>query len=136
MDWGTYRARLFNDAKEVKFSLATSWIPGENRKGMMRYRMTAIPDEASATPASNGDPTEQLMKRVQTCIIELNLFDADDFLLRKTVVSFGLAVDDQGRVIGLHANSSVQMEGQAYREFVGIPSGGGSWSVSWGCGTP
>lgn len=139
--WGPYSARLFSDSKKVKFLLATSWIPGENRKGMMRYRMGASPDDTKAgdDPISLGgtpEATERLMRRVQRCVIELNLFDANEFLLRKTAVPFGLGVDDQGRVIALHADSSIQMEAQEYREFVGIPSGGGSWNVSWDCRTP
>jgi len=129
LDCGAYSSRLFSDSKKVKFLLATSWIPGENRKGMMRYRMGASPDDTKV--GDDPEATERLLRRVQHCVIELNLFDANDFLLRKTVVPFGLGVDDQGRVIALHANSSVQMEAQEYREFVG-----GSWNVSWACATP
>jgi len=136
MDWGTYSSRLFKDSRKVRFSLATSWIPGENHKGMMRYKMGARPDDPTASDDLTFEATELLMRRTENCIITLNLFDSDNFLLRQAVVPFGLGVDDQGRVIALHANSSIQMDAQEYRKFAGTPPDGGSWNVSWACGTP
>jgi hypothetical protein len=141
VDWGTSSSRLFSDSKQVKFLLTTSWIPGENHKGAMRYKMAAWPDDAKVgddpTPLDEThETTERLMGRVHNCIIELNLFDENVFLLRKTVVPFGFGVNDQGRVISLQANSAIQMDAHEYREFIGSPSGGGSWNISWDCGTP
>lgn len=137
VDWGVYSARLFSDAGKVKFTLVTSWIPGENHKGMMRYKMNAAPDDSDA-PAANSnaehESAESLMKRVHACTIILNVYDPNEFVLRNTVVPFALGVDEQAKVHSLNANSSLQMDAQEYRAFVGTATNGGSWNVSWDCG--
>lgn len=137
VDWGVYSRRLFSDAGKVKFTLVTSWIPGENHKGMMRYKMTAVPDDSdtpAADPNTEHEARQKLMTRVSACAVTLNLYDPNEFLLRNTVVPFHLGVDEQVRVRSLNANSSLQMDAQEYREFVGTAMSGGSWNVSWDCG--
>jgi hypothetical protein len=135
-DAGTYSSRLFGDSRKMAFSLVTSWIPGEGHKGMLRYRMAVAPDNTAPqggqpVPPLTPEETSELVQRVYGCVIELNLFDSDDFLLRKIVVPLSLGVDDKDRVIALHANASVQMDADEYRKFLA-----GQWNISWSCKTP
>jgi hypothetical protein len=130
IDWGIYKARLFKNVESnMKFTLQTSWIPGENHKGMFRYKMSAIPDMAGL---HSDDEIEALMKRVNACLIRLNLFDVDEFLLRSLSVSFSFGVDDKAHVRNLFANAASQMDANEYRQFVG-GNKSGSWSISWVC---
>ncbi len=141
VDWGSFTARLFHDdPQKVNFHLVTSWIPGENHKGMMRYQLTAVP-ASPAVPSDNGEAepldiesVQKLMKRVHRCGITLNLHDKGGFILRRHDVAFTLGVDDQVRVRSLYANDACQMDAQEYRDFVGNSAGPGSWNVSWHCG--
>jgi hypothetical protein len=137
VDLGFFTARLFHDEpQEVAFHLKTSWIPGENHKGMLRYQLTALP---ASSAAPNRTPLDielegKLMERVHRCVITLNLHDKGGFILRKHDVAFTLGVDDQVRVRSLYANDACQMDAQEYRDFVGNSAGPGSWNVSWYCG--
>ena len=149
VDWGVFAARLFSDSNKVGFRLATSWVPGENHKGMLRYKLLAFsvpPDEQSNKDADCSERAEQhlpcrnekaeienLMKRVHACDITLNLYDTQGFVLRKILISFNLGVDDQAIVNSLTANDGVQMDSHEYLDFVGDSKTGGSWSVSWAC---
>jgi hypothetical protein len=137
MDWGFFSPPLFHDnPHQVTFQLATSWIPGENHKGMLRYKLIASP----AVPSDkNGaaldiESVGKLMERVHRCVITLNLYDKGGFLLRRHDVAFSFGVDDQVRVRSLYANDACQMDVQDYRDFVGNSAGSGSWNISWDCG--
>jgi len=111
---------MFPDSPKMSFKLTTSWIPGENHKGMFRYRMTAIPEQTFPPDGTvNLEETALLLRRVQRCSILLNLFDADDFVLRKIVVPFDRGVDEQMRLRSLTANDSGQMDANDYRSFIG-----------------
>jgi hypothetical protein len=131
MNWGVFTTRIFPDSPRVTFSLTTSWIPGENHKGMFRYRIAAIPERTAPPDGTiNVEETAILLKHVHSCLIFLNLYDADDFILRKIAVPFGQGVDEQVRLQSLNANEAEQMDATDYRSFVG----GGSWNISWtGC---
>lgn len=131
VDWGLYNPGLFHDdPHQVAFHLKTSWIPGENHKGMLRYELIALP----ANGALDIESVEKLMKRAHRCVITLNFYDKGGFLLRKRDVAFSLGVDDQMRVRSLYANDSCQMDTQDYRDFVGNSAGSGSWNITWDCG--
>jgi hypothetical protein len=134
VDWGTAPpARIFKDTEmKVNISLKTSWIPGEDHKGMFRYRMIAITD----TPAIYSDQEiETLMNRVHSCSVFLVLQDVDGFQLRELMVPFGYGVDKDARLKSLYANTASQMDADEYRQFVGNSKQSGSWSISWDCGT-
>ena len=138
IDWGYFTASLFSDSKKVTFQLATSWIPGEKQKGMLRYKVNAFPDLSSEPKEAAHDTEtvaqeEQLLRRVHGCMITLNLYDVDGFILRKIHVSFVLGVDDNAKVKDLNANESVQMDASEYRSFLGNSKASGSWNVSWAC---
>jgi hypothetical protein len=139
MEWGSFTARLFADEKKVTFQLVTSWIPAEKHQGMMRYRMSAYPDrseETETTDATDGKTTsndEKLLRLVHECIITLNLYDVDGFVLRKIEVPLMQGVDDNAKLTSLHANTAVQMDAAEYRSLLGTPKASGSWNVSWAC---
>lgn len=138
VDWGFYNARLFHDdPRQITFHLATSWIPGENHKGMLRYQLSAgpaVPSDNNGAGFLDVESVETLMKRVHGCVITLNLYDKGGFILRKDAVAFSFGVDDQVRVRSLYANDACQMDAQDYRDLIGNSAGSGSWSVSWDCG--
>lgn len=141
IDWGYFTARLFSDTKKVTFQLATSWIPGEKQKGMLRYRLYVFPDLSSQQKVTATDGTdtdmvaqdEQLLRRVHGCVITLNLYDVDGFILRKIDVPLIQGVDDNAKLKSLSANESVQMDASEYRSFLGNSKASGYWNVSWAC---
>jgi hypothetical protein len=141
IDWGYFTARLFSDTKKVTFQLATSWIPGEKQKGMLRYKLYVFPDLSSQQKATAKDATdiemaaqdEQLLKRVHGCVITLNLYDVDGFILRKVYVPLMQGVDDNAKLNSLSANESVQMDANEYRSLLGNSKASGNWNVSWAC---
>jgi hypothetical protein len=128
VDFGIYLVRMFpDDPHQVSFHLVTSWISGENHKGMLRYQLTGttmIPEDPVAQ--------EAFVKRVADCVVVLNFYDREGFVLRKHVVSFILGVNTEGRMNGLYANDALQMDARDYRELIGNSTASGSWNVTWG----
>jgi hypothetical protein len=139
-DLGSADYRLFRkDSRQVTFKLVTSWIPGENHKGMLRYKLTASPTPSTGSSAeTNDDATnspeavEHFMNMVHGCTISLNLYDKDGFILRKHDVPFGFGNDAQAHVIALWANDSFQMDAADYRVWISEKVGG-SWGIGWDC---
>lgn len=130
---GTFHARIFPDSAKINFVLATSWIPGEKHKGMLRYQVSAYPERPSASrtvAADDYSKIENLINRVDSCAITIDLYDADNFLLRKIPVHFISGVDDEGHILSLSANDAEQMDAQDYRAFLA-----GGWNVEWACPT-
>src|SRR5262249_49564438 len=140
IDFGVYSARLFSEARKVNFSLTTSWIPGENHKGMLRYKINVAPQptEPPDPVLASDEDTATLMKRVHSCSIFVNLYDQDGFVLRRIHVIFDQGVDENVKLRSLYANEAVQMDAQEYRTFIGKADGteAGSWNMSWNCGSP
>lgn len=139
LDWGEYPVRLFTDVPtNVTFHLMTSWIPGEDHKGMFRYKINAFvkpptPQKGEQVSPATTDAAEELLKRTRSCDVYLILQDVDGFELRQIPVPLGVGVNPEGRVVGLWANSSSQMDADEYRAFVGKPGQSGGWAVSWNC---
>jgi hypothetical protein len=131
VDWGIFEARMFKKTEsKVRFALQTSWIPGENHKGMFRYRISAMPDKPDAY---SSETIEMLMEQVSHCAVMLNLYDADGFVLRELKIPFTYGVDDKAQLRNLVANTSSQMDANEYRQFVGNQTKSGSWAISWAC---
>jgi hypothetical protein len=135
VDMGTAEHRLFeNDSRKVKFKLTTSWIPGEKHQGMFRYKLYAWVDgpKTDESAANELDESvEKLLKRVSRCTITLELYDKDEFILRRHAVPFVQGVDaEHARLKSLYANDAFQMDAQEYRQFVNS----GGWSITWDCG--
>jgi hypothetical protein len=134
-NWGSITLQMFPDSdRRVIFTLVTSWIPGENHAGMFRYKVQGTPFELTLAqraqdmniPAS----TEKLMRRIHACDVELDLYDADGFILRKVPIVFDYGVYG-GQVQSLIANDSSQMDASEYRKLVGTSSNSGSWNIAW-----
>jgi hypothetical protein len=141
IDWGEESVRLFTDSNvSVTFKLATSWIPGEDHKGMFRYRMSVSPkmpatlaERIKDAEVDSAEKVERFILRVRACSLFLQLYDRDDFSLRSIFLQFQSNVDNQARINGLEANSAAQMDADDYRRFVGDASQAGNWKVSWTC---
>jgi hypothetical protein len=140
-DWGEVSIRLFKDSEmQMTFGLATSWIPGEEHKGMFRYRLSAYPktpqtiaERARFPELYSPAAIESFVERVQKCDFILELFDSDQFKLRNVSVFFNRAVDEQARLIGLETNSSSQMDADEYRKLIGNAVVTGSWEIGRAC---
>jgi hypothetical protein len=136
IDWGYFTARLFSDTKKVTFQLSTSWIPGEKQKGMLRYKMNVFLDPTKPQGQADGEESsadEQLLRRIHACLITLNLYDVDGFVLRKIAIPLLQGVDDNAKLNSLYANDSVQMDASEYISFLGNSKASGSWSITWAC---
>src|ERR1700722_15773895 len=86
--WDTLIIRPFADSdRKIDFKLTTSWIPGERHQGMCRYKLSALP--AALTLAQRAremdipGATDKMVRRAHACSFELQLYDADGFILRK-----------------------------------------------------
>jgi hypothetical protein len=138
LEWNANSERLFKDSPVILFfDLTTSWIPGPDHKGMMRYRMSVAPKKPSSL-AEQTDPDlygpdaiEKLLKRTHECVISVDFYDADKFILRRIDMPFSFGIDGSARVIALMANNFVQMDADEYKK-VSV----GSWAVSWLCDPP
>jgi hypothetical protein len=133
VDWGTVRLRLFHDIPtELGFTLATSWIPGEDRKGMFRFRVEARP-AFDRDAVATIDATEKLLNRADTCDLYLRLNDTEDFELRTIPLRLEKSVNSSLMLVALSANSSAPMSATEYRSFLGVESASGTWTVTWNC---
>ena len=136
-DAGPRAFRLFKNSRQVTFKLVTSWIPGENRNGMLRYKLTVLPIPSTASGSENDadstpEAVEALLNRVADCSINLLLFDKDGFILRQHNVPFNFRVDEQHNLVALNANDSFQMDAEDYRLWISEKAGGG-WSITSTC---
>jgi hypothetical protein len=138
--WTSTTLRLFKDSdRKIVFSLATSWIPGDNHQGLFRYKIKGLPVELTpedrALEMNIPEENEKFLRRAHACSIELELFDSDEFILRKVPIpSFTYLSSDDGKIVGLNLNEAVQMDASEYRRLLGKPSQSGSWNLSWSCG--
>ncbi len=136
-DWNDYSARMFQDSTMVMvFTLTTSWIPGPDHKGMFRYKIGASPkkpptlhEQLNFPELYGPDAIEKLLKRTHECVISVDLYDADGFILRRIDVPFSYGIDSSTRIVALTANNFTQMDADEYRKLVEK----GSWSISWLC---
>jgi hypothetical protein len=141
ISWGYFPVHFFKDSHVVMtFTLRTSWISGENHKGMFRYKLDAYPNKSKTiaemtrdTELDTPEKIESFVKRVNRCYIYLSLYDSDGFRLRGIPVFFQLTVNSEGQVEGLSANLDAQMDAEDYRKFIGSASTSGSWDISYTC---
>jgi hypothetical protein len=134
-DWKALSPVFFaNDpGPKIYFALQTSWIPGERRIGMFRYKMGVAPlipavYSVKDIGAYTGSALAVRIKRISACNIYLQLDDKDDFQLRKILVTFAYGEDDQAQIVSLNANSAVQMNASEYQQL-------SSWDIVWNCPT-
>ena len=134
MEWRYFSTRMFQDSQvNIVFNLTTSWIPVPDHKGSFRFKMTAITQKPASEEEQNKSPelygaeaTEKLLTRVDDCLIEMEIYDTDGFLLRDVPIPFSLGMGGSGKVVLLSANNAVQMDAEEYKKFLF-----GSWVVTW-----
>lgn len=133
LEWGSLDLRLFHDVDaKLVFTLATSWIPGEDRKGRFRYKVDATAGFEDGTTATL-DSAEKVLNRAFGCDLYLRLQDSDDFELRSIPLAFNRTVNSSMMLVGLTSNSSVPMSATEYRSFVGTTRTSGTWTITWNC---
>jgi hypothetical protein len=133
-DWPNFSTRMFQDAPlKIVFHLTTSWIPGPDHKGSFRFKLMAAPERAASMEEQDKSPelyspeaTANLLQRVHDCIIEIELYDSDGFILRDVPIPFSLGMGSSGNLVALSANNAVQMDADEYKKFIV-----GSWIVTW-----
>jgi hypothetical protein len=132
--WGALPVRLFkDDPTQITFTLSTSWIPGEDRKGRFRYKLGAtVPQHGEGVTV---DSIEKVLTRTQGCKLFLVLNDRYDFQLREIQLFLQRNVDDAMNLRALSANDSTSMDADEYRNFVGggTADDSGNWNVTWDC---
>jgi hypothetical protein len=134
MEWRYFSTRMFQDSQvNIVFNLTTSWIPGPDHKGSFRFKMTVTTKKPLSTEEQDKSPelyspeaTEKLLRRVNDCLIEMELYDTDGFILRDVAIPFSLGMGSSGKVVTLSANNAVQMDAEEYKKFLF-----GSWVVTW-----
>jgi hypothetical protein len=130
---------MFKDTiSTTTFTLVTSWIPGEGHKGMFRYKLDSAPIKPAYGTKLEGnidyddpDVVEKFVQRIHKCTFFLQLYDSDGFLLRTITVDFINTIDGSGRIVGLSANSSTQMDADEYKKLVGNSILSGSYNILW-----
>jgi hypothetical protein len=134
-DWKVMDFRpLETNPTKVRLHLVTSWIPGEKRQGLLRYKLNAVvPSAILSNPLEIPATTEAeatILDYTFRCTISLELHDKDGFIIRTHIVGFKKIRDeDNARITGLLANDALQISAEEYRQFLN-----GSWSISWSCG--
>jgi hypothetical protein len=131
VDMGIAEYRMFEDEpRKVKVRLVTSWIPGEKHAGMFRYRLSVWVERPIAELTKPDESIERLLQRTVRCSITLELYDKDEFILRRHVVPVVRGVDpEQARLNSLSANDAFQLDAEEYRQLINS----GAWAISWGC---
>jgi hypothetical protein len=137
--WNDTSQRMFNDSEvSMKFTLSTSWISGPDNKGMLRYKMSAAPvkppidDERSNSDPYSPGGIATIVNRAHGCVISVDFYDADEFILRRIDIPFSFGIDSSARVIALIANDFVEMKANEYQKIVEK----GLWAISWNCEPP
>ncbi len=112
---------MVDDTHAATFSLWTSWLPGENHKGVFRYRVVVAGEDLA--------PSEEAsyIKQLNTCQFTLTPYDTDSFKIRDVPLKFDFGVTQDGTVYQLQTNELAQMDLTEYRSFLA----GHRWIVSW-----
>lgn len=101
------------------------WV-GEIKEKNKNWR---IPTEDKAANEPNP-AVEKLLERVHGCVISLQLYDKDGFIVRRHVVPLSMGVDSENaRLNALIANDLFQMDSQEYSNLIAT----GSWGIGWAC---
>lgn len=95
------------------------------------YRIgRALHEQGKDTPELyTPDAIEKLTKRTNNCIISVDLYDVDGFMLRRSDVGFSFGTNSTARIVSLTAYNFFQMDAAEYKKLDAI----GAWSVGWLC---
>jgi hypothetical protein len=109
------------------FKLVTSWIPGEDHKGIFRYKFPKLHQGYRSALAEY----QIMFKRTYGCAIVVVLYDADGVPLRRVYPVFKPPVTEQMETMS--ANGNVQMDTSEYTDFIGTPGHVGYWDINSAC---
>jgi hypothetical protein len=124
-EWNPIKISPLRPANNIAtFSLATSWIPGEQHKGYFRYRMNVISGETTLKDST------QYFKLLNSCQFILVLYDSQGFKLREIRLSFISSIADSGDITALSTNEMTQMDADDYRALMK-----GRFNIMWEGGT-
>lgn len=112
------------DKREATFFLHTSWIPGSDKSGSMRYKAEAAPSN-DAGPEANA----LFLIKASHCKLAYELIDAQGFKLRTIPLEFLLVNDDKHQVESIEANGTIPMSKD---EYISIAKES-SFSTTWHC---
>jgi hypothetical protein len=122
LDMGSVTIKPIPEEKRsAVFMLFTSWIPGEGRKGFIRYRINAAPD--------GGDLKEVItyMQKLTSCSFNLELYDSENFKLRTIPLTFSREISSSGDVVAMSSIDMSQMDLAEYKSFIPRER----WTISW-----
>lgn len=131
VDMGAVMIRpLPGDLRQLRFSLATSWIAGEGHLGYLRYRMTV------SAPDLDLSKTIETMEKAHSCKFRLVLYDDGKFKLREFQLTFMSSMSSGGYFTQMETNEMGQLNLAEYRSFLKSQA----WVVVWDdaspCGVP
>jgi hypothetical protein len=136
MDWQDFSVRMLPDSQvSMSYNLVTSWIPGPDHKGMLRYKLRAAPDiyMGQAEPKKYPEvatpvQVDAFIRRIKKFQINLVFYDENGFIVRKIPIDFSFGVNEDDNVASLVANEAVQMDMDEYKNLIAQ----GSWQISRG----
>jgi hypothetical protein len=139
VDWGTQGISFFKDSPVLMlFSLETSWIPGEDYRGMFRYKLSAQPTTKELLEYNKSlntpEKIEAFVRRADTCMMYLEIYDPNEFILRHILLIPQFTTKEGSAYVnGIYANNYAQMSADEYRTFIKGTDTSVSWNISYTC---
>lgn len=114
---------LLANPRKVILKLKTSWIPGDQKTGILRY---VIQTDLSA-PSGDAFIDSVFLNRISMCSLSIDLVDRQGFKLAKIPVTSVHLVDENQNTTALSDSDFIAMSRETYESI------GGAWSPTWDC---
>lgn len=82
---------LPSSPRKIRLTLETSWIPGDQKTGVLRYMVGIYP-----SPANNTEIDSIFLSRVSLCTFSIDLLDKHGFKLATIPVSLCTSEHNRG----------------------------------------
>jgi hypothetical protein len=115
-------APLAANPRQVTLMTKTSWIPGDQKSGVLRYQVTLVVSKATTDLADSF-----LLKRLASCSFSIDLLDKHGFKLTTIPLKVAQIVDANGNVNELKDNDLMPMSRESYEMM------SDSVSPTWNC---
>jgi len=102
-------APLPANPRNVWFSMRTSWIPGDQKPGVLRYIVTLSMSRPTTTEADSA-----FLSRIASCTYSVDLVDKQGFKLTTIPITFTRTIDSDGNVTGLTDSDLMPMSLETY----------------------